>query len=284
MTLQEREFSVGFTWLSSVELPGISPGNGKMAMAPHPLTSFFLVVKDGGFPSLPSHVWSPKPSDTHSIALACGETMTSRALVTLRTLRCLVAGKSLHERDPPSSIGKPGVQRPQKRRFFEFVESSCVCVAPHLGLGMGDDLRLPLCTRHQYGPTRPTVHLCPSSATNWSMPQTSSNLSISWDTAGLQNGQLRAGFKLWMGTVAKKRANCNSETWLYWSAQSRTCATFDVGKDGRMWGNHFPTSFANSWGGVKPCHICTSFIHENSDDDFFSDDNFGKNPKCSLKN
>ena len=102
--------------------------------------------------------------------------------------------------------------------------------------------------------------------------------------SGTSNGQLRAGFKLWMGTVAKKRANCNSETWLYWSAQSRTCATFDVGKGGRMWGNHFPTSFANSWGGVKPCHICTSFIHENSDDDFFSDDNFGKNPKCSLKN
>ena len=141
---------------------------------------------------------------------------------------------------------------------------------------MGDDLRLPLCTRHQYGPTRPTVHLCPSSATNWSMPQTSSNLSISWDTAGLQNGQLRAGFKLWMGTVAKKRANCNSETWLYWSAQSRTCATFDVGKGGRMWGNHFPTSFANSWGGVKPCHICTSFIHENSDDDFFQMTTLGK--------
>ena len=130
---------------------------------------------------------------------------------------------------------------------------------------MGDDLRLPL-----FGINMEPLDL--STCFQRNILIHASNILKPFHIlrhSGTSKWTTQGRFKLWMGTVAKKRANCNSETWLYWSAQSRTCATFDVGKGGRMWGNHFPTSFANSWGGVKPSHICTSFIHENSDDDFF---------------
>jgi hypothetical protein len=62
--------------------------------------------------------------------------------------------------DPPSSIGKPGVQRPQKRRFLE---SSCVYVAPQT---WDDDFSAAF-TRHQYGPTRPVHILRHSGTSKW---------------------------------------------------------------------------------------------------------------------